>query len=146
MEFPELSVYKYNIRKPLDGVFAVGWIGSSRGYHVGDVSQCIKDKLAEAIVRERVNQTRGSHYCEFCSAEEVVLWVGNQRKFLGSSEVWIPDHAGGRVFAAPNLIHHYIAEHRYQPPVCFLDAVEAFEFDSDWSGQRELERLLSRET
>lgn len=45
------------------------------------------------------------------------------RLLLGSGEIRVFNSAGD-VFAAPNLIYHYILQHHYRPPDEFLRAVE----------------------
>jgi hypothetical protein len=44
------------------------------------------------------------------------------RSLLGDAEIRVPGR-GGKVYAAPTLICHYIDKHRYCPPQDFLDAV-----------------------
>jgi hypothetical protein len=41
---------------------------------------------------------------------------------LGSAEAWISDHRG-TVYAAPNLIYHYVRDVGYLPPEEFVEAV-----------------------
>jgi hypothetical protein len=57
------------------------------------------------------------------------------------TEVWVPAE-GGIIYSAPNLIHHYITEHSYRPPMAFLDALEKFDFTVPWLAQEEFERRV----
>jgi hypothetical protein len=41
---------------------------------------------------------------------------------LGSAELWVFD-AHEQVYRAPNLIYHYVADHHYQPPDVFIQAL-----------------------
>jgi hypothetical protein len=41
---------------------------------------------------------------------------------VGDAEVRVRA-SNGTVYAAPNLIVHYVAEHKYRPPDAFLGAV-----------------------
>lgn len=64
------------------------------------------------------NQMRGVHHCEFCSTERPVILGGPARDtqvWLGSAEIRAQG-ADGTLYAAPNLVIHYITEHRYCPP------------------------------
>lgn len=73
--------------------------------------------------------TRGIHRCEFCAEEEI--WVESPdgaERMLGTGEVWIPGE--GVMYAAPNLIVHYMGAHGYQPPKVYLDAVRALDYDA----------------
>jgi hypothetical protein len=41
----------------------------------------------------------------------------------GHAELWIPDERTSLVFAAPDLLPHYVAAHGYRPPDEFIDVV-----------------------
>jgi hypothetical protein len=43
---------------------------------------------------------------------------------LGSAEIRVPG-SGGRIYAAPDLIYHYVEAHGYRPPDEFVEAVMA---------------------
>jgi len=59
---------------------------------------------------------------------------------LGNAEIWIPDGAGG-IFAAPNLIVHYIETHNYLPPSEFIEAVFN-PLPEDWDAAETADRLI----
>lgn len=42
--------------------------------------------------------------------------------WLGSAEIRVKAK-DGRIYAAPNLIYHYVAEHDYDPPKEFIEAL-----------------------
>ena len=47
------------------------------------------------------------------------------------------------IYAAPNLIYHYVKEHRYLPPMEFINAVLSAARDSrDWDAKTECEKRL----
>jgi hypothetical protein len=72
-----------------------------------------------------VGQTRGLHECEMCrsrNANEVRR--GDERLLLGSAEIRVVSREG-HVYAAPNLIYHYVVDHSYAPPPEFVSAVLA---------------------
>jgi hypothetical protein len=69
---------------------------------------------------------RGFHVCNLCRAAPVKpLVVENQgrRISLGASEIRVGARTG-TIFAAPDLIYHYVREHGYLPPTEFVRAVE----------------------
>jgi len=45
-----------------------------------------------------------------------------KRLLLGSAEIRAFSETK-EVYAAPNLIYHYVSVHKYRPPECFLEAV-----------------------
>jgi hypothetical protein len=49
--------------------------------------------------------------------------VDGEQFFLGSAELWVPA-SDGSIFAAPNMIVHYVEMHGYLPPPAFVLAVE----------------------
>ncbi|RZK16861.1 MAG: hypothetical protein EOO43_14075 [Flavobacterium sp.] len=99
--------------------------------------------------RETVNATCGTHPCYFChdSTKFIVhdtdIYVDRQKnELLGMSEIWIPNHSRTKVFAAPDLIIHYINVHDYYPPQEFIAAVNDFDLTSDWSGNEAYQKYL----
>jgi len=77
--------------------------------------------------------TRGFHFCQLCDFDPNVV-VYDQAAMqclqasgaLGSAEVRVVGRSG-RVYAAPTMIWHYVAVHRYQPPREFIEAVMEME-------------------
>ena len=76
------------------------------------------ERVQKLATIEPINQMRGFHYCELCDQEEIVIASAGRRRLLGSAEIWVtgPD---GVVYAAPDLVIHYIREHEYLPPTQF---------------------------
>lgn len=67
----------------------------------------------------------GWHTCNIESCKESRGPFSPER--CGSGELYVPhvtDH--GTVYCAPRLIIHYVAFHKYQPPVEFVEAVMRF--------------------
>jgi len=67
---------------------------------------------------------RGFHGCNLCSEKTGYLSAkrdGEELK-LGSAEIRVIG-VDGKIYAAPNLIYHYITVHNYRPPDEFIDAV-----------------------
>jgi len=73
-----------------------------------------------------VNVMRGWHICEFCHQIVEVLGPGGQSIILGDAEIRIKGNAA-KVYAAPNLVYHYVQAHRYRPPDEFLEALIGIE-------------------
>jgi hypothetical protein len=70
-----------------------------------------------------VNPTRGFHGCHLCPREYPFRSSRNGDELsLGSAEIRAFSNRGA-IFAAPNLIYHYVADHRYKPPEEFTDAL-----------------------
>lgn len=69
-------------------------------------------------------ESRGIHLCEFCEpTSRIFAERKGQQMYLGSSEIRVWSKTG-EVYAAPNLIFHYVNTHRYKPPDEFLRALE----------------------
>lgn len=125
--FEDLSPYTYGPEERGDTV-NVGWLEKGHPYVTGETSQEFRDKLAllcgQAGRRRRGTElihviTCGIHRCEFCSP-------GGSPP---GSSTEIRVRRGNRVYAAPQLLHHYVIAHGYQPPSEFIAAV------LDWDGE-----------
>lgn len=69
-------------------------------------------------------ESRGIHLCELCEpTSRIFAERKGQQIYLGSSEIRVWSKTG-EVYAAPNLIFHYVHTHRYKPPDEFLRALE----------------------
>src|SRR5262249_12910929 len=109
-------------------------------YPRGGVNRRILFKLQKMLVTSKENLIRhkGYHYCDFCGFYEEPfqprLAFESKEITLGSSELWVPSATSPDViYAAPNLIYHYIVVHGYRPPGVFLNAVNEFEYDPEWN-------------
>lgn len=123
--YPDLSPYEYLKTDSKAGAFNVGWLDAAHPYQVGTVP----DDILPAILRlceTPINRTRGFHVCQFCTSPTFGVSVNSSGKeiILGSAEIWVMS-ADGRMYAAPDLIYHYVKEHQYQPPEEFLCAIRA---------------------
>jgi hypothetical protein len=131
MYIPDLAFYNYGFRgrTPLSDVKAVGWLSAAYPFSTGEVEGELVQKLERLSIIARVNDTRGFHCCEFCGGQQIYLQYGDKRRLLGTAEVWIPGDED-ILYAAPDLIVHYIHAHRYLPPSEFLVALSsASEFE-----------------
>jgi hypothetical protein len=144
MLYSDLSAYSYELPRPLPGVLNVGWLDEG-AYPRRDPTDEFVARLANVIVREQVNVLRCTSPCPLCGKDGIWVHHAGVKFFLGAAEVWIPSDRGSLIYAAPDLIWHYVHEHKYSPPSEFVDAVLGFDLKSSWLGEQlreELERKL----
>ncbi|WP_371100015.1 hypothetical protein [Streptomyces sp. PU_AKi4] len=118
---PDLARYAYD--ESDQDMLNVGWLASERGHRTEIVDERVLDVL-KILSAAYDNQMRDFHLCRFCDiCRPVVLGgpAGNTEVWLGSAEIRVQG-ADGTHYAAPNLVIHYIAEHRYCPPEEFCRA------------------------
>lgn len=112
-----------------DSLRSVGWLGSASDFPCGQPSPEVLDALRTLTASAWQPMSYfGSHYCGLCvkAAGEyvqdfLVSEFADDKSRAGSRNLFIPGY--GVVYAAPELILHYIAEHHYQPPAEFCAAV-----------------------
>jgi hypothetical protein len=122
--FPDLSSYEYEDVPSGRSTVNVGWLDRSHPYPKGDVPATFTSKLW-TLSTFAVDPSRGVHECEFCSNAPVgLLTVQRDAETLrlGSAEIRVFGN-GERVYAAPNLLYHYVVAHQYRPPDEFIEAV-----------------------
>lgn len=134
MYYKDMSIYEYRKYVPtgLDfeydwskhTVLNVGWLDDAHSFSGGKLGPEITALLLERCFSP-VNVTRGYHQCELCWSEEMIVERNGAKMHLGSAEMWVPSE-NGIVYAAPNLIYHYVTEHSYLPPSEFIAALVAF--------------------
>jgi hypothetical protein len=102
----------------------VGWLGGQHAFKTTDV---VDDGLLDLVWRycgTSVAPTRGLHGCEFCAfADSFYAERSGEGRVLGSAEIRVFSD-GDAVYAAPNLIYHYILAHRYAPPDEFIEVLK----------------------
>jgi hypothetical protein len=114
--FEDLTPYTYC--HPADegpGTVNVGWLDPAHPFRTGRTTERFRANLGRLCER-RVKQTRGRHSCPFCAGWD---------RPASSAEMRVA--GGGRVYAAPLLVHHYVAVHGYRPPDEFIAAVLAWD-------------------
>jgi hypothetical protein len=95
--------------------------------------ECNRDFVARLNdqCRDGVNRTRGLYRCSLCSASafggawppesnRVVSPAGDY--VVGGAEIRVTG-ADDTVYAAPDMIIHYVERHQYKPPEQFIAAV-----------------------
>ncbi|MEU0101771.1 hypothetical protein [Streptomyces sp. NPDC006267] len=122
--YPDLSPYVYDESpRPM---LNVGWLHPGRGHATGVVDARVVRALV-LLSAAYDNQMRGFHRCGFCDTDRVSVSGGpngDTRVWLGSAEIRVRGE-DGTVYAAPNLVIHYITAHRYRPPERFCRAAVA---------------------
>ncbi|MBM0231547.1 hypothetical protein JNW91_06515 [Micromonospora sp. STR1_7] len=127
--FADLTPYTYLERHDEDGhgasdelLLNVGWLDASHPFPTG----ASPDELMPALMNlatVRVRQTRGYHYCEIC-----ILDMGDdameaiRQGTIARESAEFEVRGEGFVYAAPQLLLHYLAAHEYLPPAEFCTA------------------------
>ena len=118
--FEDLTPYAYYHPDPdPSGTVNVGWVDWGQPYPEGETSEAFRAKLRE-VCQTKTRRTNGLYLCSMC--------FGPARP-TSSDEIRVKGK-GGRVYAAPALIAHYVEVHGYKPPEEFIEAV----MTSDVSG------------
>lgn len=120
--FKDLTKYSY---LHYENSKNIGWLDKDYSYSKGKVCKEFMDNLWEYL-HLNLNQSRGYHSCNLCSVlGEGAFIATNKDKSvkLGFAEIRVLSENGTCVYAAPNLIYHYILNHEYKPPEEFIQAV-----------------------
>lgn len=95
-------------------VLAVGWLERGHDFPRGETPRDVYDRLCALFVEPfQPVVFPGSHTCNLCQFD------GHE----GHSNLFVP--GDGSLFAAPQLLLHYIGAHFYAPPPAFQRAVLA---------------------
>jgi hypothetical protein len=114
--FADLTPYtNHSPEKEQAGTVNIGWLDRWHPFPIGETSDEFRAKV-QVISLWRVNQTRGFYPCTFCKGRD---------RPAGSAEIRVVGKR--RVYAAPILVHHYVAAHWYRPPEEFIAAVLAWD-------------------
>lgn len=123
--FEDLTPYSYYHLGISDNTLNIGWLGREQPYKQGEVKEEILESLWE-FLHYRMLQLRGFHVCEFCASPHngpLPVERNNETIYMGASEIRIIGY-NNKIYAAPDLIYHYIVKHSYKPPEEFLEAVK----------------------
>jgi len=106
----------------------IGWLDKNHEFRKGETADDIVERLW-AFCEVSIAQTRGFHICNLPGCEEhnksrkPILATRQGITFLlGSAEIRVFGK-GRKVYAAPNLIYHYVTAHEYQMPDAFVAAL-----------------------
>jgi hypothetical protein len=121
--FPDLSNYSYGSTREIGRpVRNIGWLDPGSSFQTGEVDPEFLSRLWQ-FCTVSILQTRGLHECEICRSRSAnTAERDGLQLLLGSAEIRVFSSSGD-IYAAPNLIYHYAAIHRYMPPAEFVDAV-----------------------
>lgn len=144
--FNDLSFYDYLPGNPLE-TKNVGWLQRGHAYETVAPSEETLDLLWR-FCKVSVMRMRGVHQCDLCVPPSRVTAIqGTESVLLGSAEIrvfskdgFLPlrqrlrEESSGLlllrrsatpfgIYAAPNLIYHYVQVHHYRPPDEFLSAL-----------------------
>lgn len=122
-QFMDLTTYTYGAAdSPKTSAQNIGWLALGMSFPTASPDARFVDRLWR-FCKISVGQTRGLHECDLChSRESGVARHNAEELLLGSAEIRV----GGiqeRLYAAPNLIFHYVVSHNYSPPAEFVHAV-----------------------
>ncbi|MFD1151449.1 DUF7919 family protein [Saccharothrix hoggarensis] len=123
--YEDLTPYAYS-PEVTGPVVNVGWLGEESRFEVGDPEPGFAEALLALVRFHHVRVTRGWQQCRLCgpgAAYPVCEPDGDGEVVLGGAEVDVP--GPGVVYAAPNLVYHYVVRHHYRPPAGFVRAVLA---------------------
>lgn len=143
MQFDDLTPYKYGVSRAVDWVKNIGWLSVDHPFARGPVDSRVPDALEQYYEQLEANRTRGLHPCPFCPGREddPAIVVNGRLAWLGAGELWVPG-PGGIVFAAPDLVIHYMRDHSYLPPSAFIGAVLALPTRlENWDPEAVLRRI-----
>jgi len=120
---------------------AVGWLSCEHEFEIVPPSEELLDLLWQ-YCKIRVVPMRGFHRCEFCPsavsrAHDLPSLMAalksdgighratrnGEELLLGSAEIRVFGQSGV-IYAAPNLIYHYVLIHHYNPPDEFVRAMK----------------------
>lgn len=103
--------------------YNIGWI-EGNSFNRGDVSDEFIQNLWEYL-KYPVNSNRGMYYNTFLDnyGDAYVACHNGYQIVLGAAEIRVLDLCRKVVYAAPDLIIHYIIDHKYLPPKEFVEAV-----------------------
>ena len=123
--FEDLTTYSYGAAEaPEASAQNIGWLASGVDFPTAPPDPQFVERLWR-FCKISIGQTRGLHECELCrSRESNVARRNGEELLLGSAEIRVVA-IQGQLFAAPNLIYHYVVSHNYCPPAEFERAVLA---------------------
>lgn len=109
--YEDLSPYNYEHYSKRE--LNIGWLQNKYPFNTGEIPVGFINKLNLYLHSDfTVFHYMGDHDCEFC----------NSCKDSACCEIRVVSNSG-KIYAAPELIKHYIEVHNYLPPQEFIDAI-----------------------
>jgi hypothetical protein len=123
MYYKDLSQYDHWGKYDVPTTKNVGWLDNEHPFETGITSQSFVEKLW-IFCCFSTDHTLGYHECDFCQKPPFGLQVERNGEVLtlGSAEIRVLGQ-NDTIYAAPNLIYHYVVDHHYLPPAEFIAAV-----------------------
>jgi hypothetical protein len=129
--FADLSEYTF-LKLPHQEVRQtnIGWLAAGREFRRRKAAEPLLSLVWDYCMLP-FQQTRGFSSCQLCPPggrmssmplEHPVSERNEHLLILGSAEIRVLSRSG-EIFAAPNMIYHYMAIHDYDPPEPFIDAL-----------------------
>lgn len=101
---------------------AVGWLQRNQPFPTGPVPEGFPEALLAFCFEEHtVCATRATHPCPLCGERVEPMTREGFTARPGTAEIRVLGEDD--IFAAPDLIHHYVTVHDYRPPQVFIEAV-----------------------
>lgn len=122
-KYEDFTEYIYRGRKEKNTI-NIGWIEGTTNIRRGNVSDEFLNNLWEYI-KCPIHPTRGIYTNKALDKTEgwFKACYNGYEILLGDAEIRVIDDRRNQVYAAPNLILHYIITHQYVPPDPFVEAV-----------------------
>ena len=119
-DFSEYTYFGPPAQQP--GTKNIGWLADGVAFETEEPAEELLDWVW-AYAKVSTVRSRGMHRCEFCADRHANYPERNGMKLmLGTAELRVFAESG-EIYAAPNLIYHYIAVHHYKPPREFVEAM-----------------------
>ena len=135
-DLSDYSYFEYFVRRNTKNI---GWLQTGKTF----CQMIPKDSLLSLLWQYcsvSVAQSRGIHRCEFCENDPIIFEERDGLKLLlGTAEIRV--FGEKNIYAAPNLIYHYVKEHSYQPPHSFIKALKTAPHPTDEEYFKMLENL-----
>lgn len=121
----DLSRFNYYPWIKSENLVAIGWLGPTSKFDVGNASDDFIRSMAD-VLRDPFTvpfAAMGWHDCELCikGASSITSIGGVSVSSRSSREIYVPFES--RIYVSPESIGHYIACHRYMPPKEYVKAV-----------------------
>ena len=144
MFFRDLTDYEYQVPRKVPNVLMIGWLDDNTEFERAEADAPFLNALRSLYPSHQVNKMRGYHKCQLCDAtKNKGVMEASIGANLGSAELWIPSADKSVIFAAPDMIIHYIETHQYSPPASYKQAVIQEAGNSCWNAAAECERALN---
>jgi hypothetical protein len=144
MFFRDLTAYEYQVPRKAPNVLMIGWLDDNTEFERAEADAPFLNALRSLYPRHQVNKMRGYHKCQLChTTKNKGVMEASIDGDLGSAELWIPSSDKSAIFAAPDMIIHYIETHQYSPPTSYKQAVIQAAGNLCWNATEECERALN---